>query len=135
MLSNILGKPLIKELVAIALLVLCLHVVAVYFYLYWSIDEFDSVMHFLGGALVALFFVYLYFVSGAFVPKRKGVANYILISLLGLVFVGVSWEIYELLYGLTYVTWADYASDTALDFVMDTLGGVSAALYGYIRVS
>lgn len=110
-----------------------LHALAIMFYLYWQWGEFDSFMHFLGGLCVSLAFTWFYFYSGLFVPKNRQLSNFLLISSLSLIFVGVTWEIFELLAKLTFVHWRDYFSDTSLDLVMDFLGSMVGAFYAYIR--
>lgn len=101
--------------------------------LYWSVEEFDSLVHFFGGAFAALFFIWIYFFSGYFKPEKRGFKDFLLVSLIGMVFVSVSWEIYELLIGEAIFAGDNYAYDTALDFLMDFLGGLTACMYGYIK--
>lgn len=126
-------KPLFKESALLLLGIAVLHLLAVIFYLYWQWGEFDSLMHFLGGLWVSLTFLWLYFFSGIFQPAQRTLSRFIFISTLGLIFVAVAWEIFELLAKVTFVYWKDYFSDTALDFVMDFLGSIAGAFYGYMR--
>lgn len=112
---------------------LVMHLFALKYYLYWTVAEYDSILHFLGGLWTALLFLWFYFFSGLFAPKSRSFLSYFLISTSSLVLVGVAWEIFELLTGLTYVHWQDYYSDTALDFVMDFFGSIAGCFYAYIR--
>lgn len=102
-------------------------------HLYWSFYEFDSLVHFLAGAAVALFFSWLYFFSGIFNPPRRNLARFLLIAFLGTMFVGFCWEIYELVFGQTMVQEADYSQDLFLDIVMDLFGVLAGCFYGYLK--
>ncbi len=99
---------------------------------YWTNDYFDSMMHFLGGVMVALFFMWLYFYSGWFVPPSRNLTHFFCATLLCVIFVAVSWEVYELLLGEAKFNAKNYRLDTTLDFIMDTLGALAAILYGYL---
>jgi hypothetical protein len=102
-------------------------------FLYWKINEFDSLVHFLGGAFVALFFLWLYFFSGFFNPNKRRFRDFLLVSMLGVALVSVVWEIYEIFIGEVIFSGPAYPFDTTLDFIMDTLGGLSACFYAYLR--
>ncbi len=73
-------------------------------------------MHFLGGMTVALGF--LTFFSSYVVRSLRGLA-----LTLGVVFmVGIAWEVFELVNGLIDIELRPIA-DTALDIVLDLIGG------------
>lgn len=112
--------------------VLALHIVATIFHLYWSINEFDSLVHFFAGAALSMFFLWLYFFSGFFNPPKRSLAKFLIISILGSMFIALSWEIYELILGEVMVQKANYPFDTMMDLIMDFLGAVAACFYGYI---
>lgn len=80
------------------ILVLILHTLATYFAWYWTIPWFDTPMHFLGGASIAL--------STYFWLRRYGQPWWLLgltmISVTALVAVG--WEIFELLIDIFFNT-------------------------------
>jgi len=126
-------KPLFKEFIILLILVAGLHLLAIYFDLYWTVSKFDSMMHFLGGASVVLGILWLYFFSGFFNPQKRQIWQFLSVSFLGLVFVSVSWEVYELMAGVTFVSGQEYPFDTSLDFSMDLLGGATACLYAYMK--
>jgi hypothetical protein len=107
--------------------------VATHFYLYWTVNEFDSLVHFMGGVLVALFFLWLYFHSGFFEPKKRNFTEYLKVSMLAILFVGVLWEAYELLIGEAKFAGEEYAYDTILDLIMDFLGAIVGCFYGYLK--
>lgn len=126
-------KPLFKELFYTLFIVAVLNIIAIKFYLYWSIKEFDSLVHFLGGAWVSLVFIWLFFYSNLFAPKNRSLKNFVVVSILGIVFIGILWEMFELLVGSTDVNDLEYPFDTSLDIVMDILGALSACFYSYLK--
>lgn len=128
-----LHKPLFKELTFFFIIVGVINHLANTNDWYWSIRELDSLVHFLGGVTTALFFLWLYFFSGFFAPKKRELFQFFYISFVGIVFVAVIWEIYELLLGEAEFNRAEYPFDTTLDFIMDFLGAFAACLYGFLK--
>lgn len=126
-------KPLFWETFFLILIVGTLNGIANRFHLYWSVNEFDSLVHFLAGSTVAVFFLWLYFFSGFFAPPKRGLKNFIVISLLGTMFVGLTWEIFEFFLGEQIINKVEYPFDTTLDLVMDFLGSLAGCFYGYLR--
>ena len=101
--------------------------------LYWSIKELDSLVHFLAGILVSLFFLWLYFFSGFFNPQKRTFREFFKISLLAVIFVGISWETFELTLGETKILGRHYPYDVTLDIIMDILGAILGCFYGYLK--
>lgn len=128
-----LKKPLFLETFILLAVVGMLNYAAVRFHLYWSVNEFDSLVHFLGGATISLFFSWLYFYSGFFNPASRQLKNFLVVSLLGAMLVSVLWEIFELFLGEASIDTAHYSFDTTLDFIMDFLGALGACLYGFLK--
>lgn len=126
-------KPLFWETVGLLAVVAILNYFATKYHLYWSVSEFDSLVHFLGGATLAMFFLWLYFFSGKFAPKRRDLNYFLLVSVAGSVFVAFCWEIYEILLGEAKFNLGEYPADTFLDIIMDILGMVAACFYGYTK--
>lgn len=124
-------RPLFKEFVSLSALLTILHLLAVNFSFYWSITEFDSLVHFIGGLLVSTLFLWFYFHSGIFMPETRKIVQHFLIAMLGTLFISVAWEIFEVVEGIAVLSWSEYASDTSLDLVMDLLGAAVACLYAY----
>ena len=131
--KSILKKPLFKEMFILLAMVGVLNYVAVVYHLYWSVYEFDSVVHFLGGATLSAFFLWLYFFSGFFSPKNRSLKNFLLIAIIGMIFIAVSWEIFELFLGENVLQKSEYAYDTMMDLIMDFLGAVSIAFYAFLK--
>ncbi len=126
-------KPLFIELCLVFLFFLFLDILAYKYDLYyWNIGgEFDSFMHFGGGLFSALFFLWLFFFSGFFKPENRSYSQFFKIGILGLVFVAFLWEIYELVFGVTFTGKFDYSYDTTLDIIFDFFGAVIACIYAY----
>jgi len=126
-------KPLFWETFVLLAIVGILNYIANLYHLYWSVNEFDSLVHFLGGATIAIFFLWLYFFSGFFNPPNRNLKTFLLVAILGAMFVSVAWEIFELILGEASMNKAEYPFDTTLDFIMDLLGALAACFYGYLR--
>ncbi|MFA6158740.1 MAG: hypothetical protein WC763_03930 [Candidatus Paceibacterota bacterium] len=104
---------------ALLCLVAILHSVAEVESYYWTVWWYDIMMHFLGGAWVALAILWASEMPFAgFIKSRLSIRSIVL----SVIVVGVVWEIYELAFGLTSVHTIGYALDTAHDLVMDTAG-------------
>ncbi len=110
-----------------------LHLIATIFHFYWYIYELDNVIHFLGGAAISAFFLWLYFFSDFFNPPQKSLAKFLIVSILGAMFVAVSWEIFELFLGEAMIQKTEYLYDTMMDLTMDFLGAVALCFYGYLK--
>ncbi len=81
-------------------------------FLYWRYEWFDIPMHYLGGLSIGVLFV-------GFLKTHRPLA-----FVLALVGAFVAWELFEFFSGIPLE--ANYPADTALDLVMDGLGGVTA---------
>jgi len=91
---------------------------------YWTISWYDIMMHFLGGVWVALFALWIFSSRKiSFLPTHISFLQ--IVSLV--ICVGIVWELYEIMFGLTFVSDPEYWGDTILDLVMDTIGGICVA--------
>lgn len=112
---------------------LVLHIIATIYHLYWSIYEFDSVVHFFAGIGVSLFFIWFYFFSGYFNPENRSLGKFLLIAILGVMMVSVLWETYEIIFKQTMVQKTDYPYDTMMDLIMDFLGAIVGGFYAHLK--
>lgn len=128
-----LKKTLFGEMLGLLIVVGTLNYFAVKHHLFWSVNEFDSAVHFFGGAASSIFFLWLYFFSGFFNPPKRNLTKFFAVSIFGTMFVALSWEIFELILGEVTVGKAEYPFDTALDLIMGFLGALAACLYGFVR--
>jgi len=113
---------LFKRLALLIFLIFITNFFANKFYWYASIRYFDMVMHFLGGLWVGLALLWLLF---------KENFSFVLIFkiLLGVLVVGVLWEIFEILVNSTIAQNPFDVLDTASDLFFDFGGGLCAILY------
>lgn len=128
-----LKKPLFLEMFVLLFIAGILNLVATIYHLYWSIYEFDSTVHFFGGATLSAFFLWLYFFSGFFDPQKRNLTKFLTVAIVGAMLVAVSWEIFELFLGDGMVQKAEYSYDTMMDLTMAFLGALSMVFYGYLK--
>jgi len=107
-----------------------LHLVAMDFYLYWTVSWFDNLMHFLAGLAGGLTALWAFYNSGIFFKHSPKLWEVTIISLSCIFVVGVAWEYFEFVYGLTGVDASHYISDTLTDLAMDLLGSIVASIMG-----
>ena len=84
----------------------------------------DIINHFLGGAIFALIF---YTALPSVGKEKRSLSFWALFTLV--LAVGTLWEVFELSFGLTFVTQHQYLFDTILDLVMDMTGMIVAYRY------
>lgn len=125
-------KPLFWEMFVLLAIVGVLNYIANVNHLYWSLYEFDSVVHFLGGATSAAFFLWLYFFSSFFNSQDRSLKHFLIIAITGTIFIGISWEIFELFLGEDVLLKAEYPYDTMMDLIMDLLGAITSSFYAFI---
>lgn len=114
----------------ILVMVVFLHWLASLNGFYETIWWYDIVMHFLGGLWVFLFVLWIIHTQYGVRFKKYAFLK----NLLFFVFVvGISWEIYELIFGFDDLFREGYFLDMPLDLVMDTLGAVSGGFLFYLR--
>ena len=115
------------RLALVTFLVYFLNTIATKFYWYYSIWWFDVLMHFLGG-------VWVTFILFWFFPVTPLSKNYFPKLILGILFVGLGWEVFEIIFnniiaGITFDLF-----DTLSDVFFDMLGGVLAVFYFSKRI-
>lgn len=110
-------------LAALAAVIFILNEIAATYYLYWLYWWYDVMMHFLGGVMIGGL--------AAWGALRFDIASrlsrLLLITLVAIIAVGTGWEIFEYLTG-QYIGQHSIVFDTTVDFIMDTLGALLAAL-------
>lgn len=100
-----------------------IHLIAVYFSIYWTEPRFDIFMHVLGGLSVALFVLALLEeIYDGMTPRLKA----LVCMIFGALIIGVLWEVYEYFVGATFVTARNFKLDTTTDIIMDIIGGFLA---------
>jgi uncharacterized BrkB/YihY/UPF0761 family membrane protein len=97
------------------------------FYWYSTLWFFDVFMHFLGGLFLAFLFFWIF----------SGIKPSVVLTvkiLTGVLLVGISWEIFELVFN-NYVAENPFnVLDTLSDLVLDLAGGLSGIFYMYKKI-
>lgn len=121
---------LVKEILLVGIVVLGLHLLALKFFLYWTTDWFDILMHFLGGLLVGLTmitFMRRIHKEGEYINNKLLIASVVLAVLV----IGLTWELWELFVGLSDAI--KDKKDSILDVIMDMIGASAAVGYYYFK--
>lgn len=102
-----------------------LQVAAVKASLYYEMPWLDTVTHTGGGVWIAciVFAFYLYFTKGT-LPLRR---TLFLVTGVSILFVAISWEVFEVLYGIPTIRPGTYWTDTISDIFFGTFGAFLAA--------
>ena len=103
--------------ILIAVMVTGIHAGAMEFYLYWRFPWFDSVVHLLGGVMIAF---PAYLIASRRIAPILSLASAVAATL----FLGVAWEVFEYLEGLS-VYETHFFADTAIDFSADIVGALA----------
>jgi len=77
--------------------------------------------------------LWLYFYSGFFRPEKRDLKQFLKVAFWSILFVGVLWELYELIIGEARYTAKDYVYDTTLDLIVDLLGAMVGCFYAYLK--
>jgi len=127
--NKLLKQPLFIETFSLAIFIAVVHWVATIHHLYFLVANLDMVMHFLGGLLISLIVLSLLFVRGLFGFAHTHHGVVIVATLVGVLMVGLGWELFEVFFDLTAITRIDMV-DTISDIIFDLLGG-SLGLWWY----
>lgn len=111
-----------------ALLVLAfLHYLAVFFYLYWTISWWDTMVHFIGGVSMGLLSLWLWW-DVLWQRRPSPMAAYIS-SIIFVMIIGAGWEIFEYVNNIANPSIGEsYFEDTLHDLIADFLGSILAGL-------
>lgn len=115
------------QLVLFCSILLIAHVIALKFFIYWTVEGYDSVMHAFGGFIGSLLVIYTLQkigISPQSLPKKIILLLFVMISVIA---VGSIWELWEIFVGFTD-PFTDVI-DTISDLIMDTIGSVIGFIY------
>jgi len=128
-----------KKIILFAIAIAIIHSIAVFYNLYWRFLWIDIPMHFLGGVLAAVIFIWL---CEKFPGHFNLSRNFFVTALAVLSFtalVGVLWEFSEFVYDVVISSrgWGALASqgvrDTIGDLFFDLLGGLTVVVVRRLR--
>ena len=115
-------KKFIKPLIYLIFFILVINFLGNKFYWYSSVWYFDMIMHFLGGFWVGLAYFYI------FSPQSISL-KLIFKILLAVLFIGIGWEVYEILVNDILAQNPFDFLDTLSDIFFDLFGGLCVILY------
>jgi len=111
----------------LSVLILFLHKLALDFFIYWTTDWYDIIMHFLGGFVIALIaYLLVDRVVGLHPIKQNTLSHFSFVFGI-LLIVGLGWELFEI--------WTELIDpiadrlDSLMDLLMDSVGGITAFFY------
>jgi CDP-diglyceride synthetase len=120
-------RKLLIRLTSLVFFIFVINTLANKFYWYSSIWYFDMPMHFLGGFWLALVLIYLF-------PLSDSSFKSIYKIILGVLFIGVLWELFELFFK-NYVAQNPFNGLDALsDIFFDLAGGFTGVFYFFKRI-
>lgn len=102
-----------------------LNLLALKYFLYWQIWWFDVPMHFLGGLIIGA--IALWIVAYEVPVGVRPRVNRLAVAILSTLIVGIMWEIFEYLSGITKGD-VGYWQDSVHDVFVDIAGGLAAYL-------
>lgn len=116
------SKKLLIRLISLIFFIFLLNYLAMEFYWYSSIWYLDMPMHFLGGFWLGLIAIFLF-------SLRDDILKSIFKILFVVLFLGIGWEVFEIVVN-NYITqnYFNYV-DTISDISFDLAGGLFAVLY------
>jgi hypothetical protein len=124
------GVGVLAFLAAVSLRLI--HVKAMHEKLYFFYPYFDVPVHFLGGIAAALLFLFIYLIITKAQSSEWNEREVALTIIFGTLAIGIGWEIFEYVSGLT--TELNYARDTLLDLTMDVMGSLVVAIAALVQV-
>jgi len=132
----LLKQPLFRFIFGLIALIAILHILAIEFYLYWTLWWFDVLIHFLGGLWIGLSVLWFVFLSGYVTRFQLQYTNALILTLLSIIIVAVGWEVFE--FFVESPLEENYMFDTITDLIMGTFGALSGYAYvvsNYIQTS
>jgi len=124
-------KKLLIRLALLIFFIFAANYSAMKFYLYSSLWWFDMLMHFLGGFWLGLVFLWLFLKENSSFPFSFTLVFKVI---LGVLLVGISWEIFEIIVN-NFSTKNPFDNlDTISDIFFDIAGGLLATFYFFKRI-
>jgi len=94
-------------------------------HLYWISPILDAPSHIMGGIVTAMMLAYFLF---TFFPRIQG-ANLNITIFLGVLVVGILWEVFELRFYMTSLSNYGYFTETISDIISNLTGSLIAQYY------
>ena len=120
-------KKLLTYLAFLIFFIFAVNYAAMKFYWYFSIWYFDMPMHFLGGFWLGLALIWLFSV-------KELSFKIIFKIILGVFFIGILWELFEISIDKTITQNPFNILDTISDMCFDLAGGALSIIYFFKRI-
>lgn len=120
-------KKLGVRVVSLILFIFVLNLIAMKFYWYFSIWWFDMPMHLLGGLWLGLVFIW-------FLRLKDLSFSTIVKIILGVLLIGIAWEVFEIIVNKTIIQNPFNTLDTISDVCFDLAGAFISILYFAKRI-
>lgn len=120
-------KKLGVRVVSLILFIFVLNLIAMKFYWYFSIWWFDMPMHLLGGFWLGLVFIW-------FLRLKDLSFSTIVKIILGVLLIGIAWEVFEIIVNKTIIQNPFNTLDTISDVCFDLVGAFISILYFAKRI-
>ncbi|MFA6397383.1 MAG: hypothetical protein WDK96_00865 [Candidatus Paceibacterota bacterium] len=128
-------KSLIKKICVLIFFIFFVNLLAMKFYWYFSIWWFDMFVHLLGGLFISLLIFWIYYYSGLIKNKKNYNKKFIiLLSALGVLVIGIFWEIFEFNISVFITHTPQVILDIASDLFFGVCGSFVGSLYFFIRL-
>lgn len=125
------SRKFLIRLLSLIFIIFLLNYLASQFYWYTSIWYFDMIMHFLGGVWLGMAIIWLSFKYNF---NSSIDFNFFTKIILGVLFIGIFWEIFEIVLN-NYTTQNDFnILDTLSDLFFDLAGGFFVILYFFKKI-
>jgi len=122
----------LKVALWLAVLLIILHLLAVFFYLAWIYWWYDVVLHLLGGLVGGFSAYWCLFESGVWVRGRSlSTSVKIFIVFLCVLAVAGLWEVFEYVNQIAEDPRQSHVVDTTYDLILGSLGAIFAGLKSY----
>lgn len=128
-----------KKIVLFAVALVAIHLIAIFYNLYWRFLWMDIPMHFLGGVLVAVVFIWFFERFPGHIDLSRNFLLTIILTLGFVALIGVLWEFNEFVYDLLIssrgwgVLTSQGTSDMVGDLFFDILGGLCVVIFKRLR--
>lgn len=123
------SKKFSVRLLFLIFIIFLLNYFAMEFHWYSSIWYFDMIMHFLGGFWVSFAFIYFFPIK-----DNNKYIKYLLKTFFVVLFIGIGWEIFEILIDKNITGDSVNILDTLSDIFFDMSGGLFASFYFFRKV-
>ena len=119
--------PILTHIFLLSIPFALMHILALYFSLYWTTNWYDIIMHFFGGFLASLIVVYSLYKIGISPQTISHKFFFFLFVITAVFAVAVVWELWEIFAGMTD-PFTDLF-DTIKDIIMGMIGGMVGYIY------